>query len=171
MTAYAVAVMTGSPARPARRTPSPASASACSTADLANFRKSTTSPSASSLMLFGSGWLFFRQAFIKPKAPDLPAIPFGACRTSAGAGGARRQRAVLIGAALAGVLWWPSATPARLIAARRRRQFRRRARHGPHPDTCACWPPASAGLAGIGGAYLSLYYPGSWTEAHLVGPG
>ena len=37
---------------------------------------------------------------------------------------------------------------------------------------CACWRPAVGGcLAGIGGSFLSLYYPGSWNEGLSSGQG
>ena len=54
-----------------------------------------------------------------------------------------------------------------------RRQRRRCARHGlPGQSACACSRPRPGGfLAGVGGSFLSLYYPGSWNEGLSSGQG
>ena len=54
-----------------------------------------------------------------------------------------------------------------------RRHRRRGARHGLFGRSwCACAATALGGfLAGIGGSFLSLYYPGSWNEGLSSGQG
>ena len=137
MTAYAVAVMTARRGSACWRHRPRAPASACSMAGSAKFPKVNDIAIGIALMLFGSGLaFFFGKPFIQPSAPDLPAIPFGGWSSSPQVQAALNINVLfLIGAALAVFLWWAfKNTRAGLDRARRRRQFGRRARHGPQPQ-------------------------------------
>ena len=79
----------------------------------------------------------------------------------------------LIGLALA--LGARLGVPQHALGSRRahgRRQLRRRARHGLRRAARAHARHGLGGfLAGIGGSFLSLYYPGSWSEGLSSGQG
>ncbi len=128
-----------------------------------------------SMMLLGMGIAFyFGKPFIQPTAPRLPSIPFGWWSDSPQLQAALQVNVLfLIGIALAVFLAWmlrstrigltirvvgDSTQSARALAIR--------------PDRVRLWATAAGGaLAGIGGAYLSLYYPGSWNEGISSGQG
>ncbi|WP_122266951.1 ABC transporter permease [Pseudomonas syringae] len=127
------------------------------------------------LILLGTGLAFFLgKAFIQPQAPMLPSLALGAWSSE------ERVRSALninvlffVGAALAFALHWGLRTTRwglmlRLV--------------GDHAETAQAlgYRPlkvrivataVGGGLAGIGGAYLSLYYPGSWNEGLSSGQG
>jgi len=127
------------------------------------------------LMILGTGLaFFFGKPFVQPVAPDLPSISFGWWSD------VPQIRAVLnvnvlflVGIALAFAASWmlratrigltirvvgDSADAARAL--------------GIGVDRVRLWATAAGGaLAGIGGAYLSLYYPGSWNEGISSGQG
>jgi simple sugar transport system permease protein len=127
------------------------------------------------LMLFGVGLAnYLGKPFIQPAAPQLPSINFAWWSGSSDVQNALKINALfLIGAALAPFLLWAfratrwglilrivgesadaaralgySVIPIRIIA------------------TCA-----GGFLAGIGGSFLSLYYPGAWSERISSGQG
>lgn len=127
------------------------------------------------MIIFGSGLAFyFGKPFIQPVAPQLPAIELGGWSS--------------ISALQAALKISPLFVIGILLAYAMRRFFKSfrwglyvRA-VGDNPDaaramgisvpwvrTCAIM--AGSFLAGIGGAYLSLYYPGSWTERISSGQG
>lgn len=127
------------------------------------------------LMLFGSGLAFyFGKPYIQPVAPDLPSIPFGGWSDLPQVQAALNVNVLfLVGLALAVVIAWmlrstriglilrvvgDSTDAARAMGLR------------PVPIRIAA-TAAGGALAGIGGAYLSLYYPGSWTEGISSGQG
>ncbi len=127
------------------------------------------------LMLFGLGLAFyFGKGFIQPVAPDLPAIPFGWWSDVPQVRAALNVNVLfLAGLALAVAIGWmlrstriglilrvvgDSTDAARAMGLR------------PVPIRIAA-TAAGGALAGIGGAYLSLYYPGSWTEGISSGQG
>ena len=127
------------------------------------------------LMLFGMGLAFyFGKPFIQPVAPGLPSIPFGAWSDIPQVRAALNVNALfLVGLGLALVITWmlrstriglilrvvgDSTDAARAMGLR------------PVPIRIAA-TAAGGGLAGIGGAYLSLYYPGSWNEGISSGQG
>jgi general nucleoside transport system permease protein len=127
------------------------------------------------LMLFGMGLAFyFGKPFIQPVAPDLPSIPFGWWSDIPQVRAALNVNVLfLIGLALALVIaWMLRSTRVGLILrvvgdstdAARAMGLR------PAPIRIAA-TAAGGALAGIGGAYLSLYYPGSWTEGISSGQG
>ena len=127
------------------------------------------------LMLFGSGLAFFLgKPFIQPSAPPLPAIPFGLWSDVPQIQAALRVNVLfLIGAALAVFLWWAFRnTKAGLIVRVVGDSADAARAMGYDVDRVRLYATAVGGvLAGIGGAYLSLYYPGSWNEGVSSGQG
>ncbi|MBT9385220.1 ABC transporter permease [Pseudooceanicola sp. CBS1P-1] len=128
-----------------------------------------------SMMILGMGLAFyFGKAYIQPTAPRLPAIPFGGWSDIPQLRAALQVNVLfLLGGALAVFLAWmlkntrvgltirvvgDSTDAARALAIR--------------PNRVRLWATSAGGaLAGIGGAYLSLYYPGSWNEGISSGQG
>jgi simple sugar transport system permease protein len=127
------------------------------------------------LMLFGTGLaFFFGKAFIQPSAPPLPAIPFGFWSDVPQIQAALRVNVLfLVGAALAVFLWWAFRnTKAGLIVRVVGDSADAARAMGYDVDRVRLFATAAGGvLAGIGGAYLSLYYPGSWNEGISSGQG
>ncbi|MDX8464941.1 ABC transporter permease [Mesorhizobium sp. VK23B] len=175
MSAYAVAVMTGSPWL---------GLSAAALAGLCfglfhgwicKFPKVNDIAIGIALMLFGTGLaFFFGKPFIQPSAPDLPAIPFGAWSDIPQVQAALNVNVLfLIGAALAVFLWWAFRNTRVGLIVRVVGDSADAARAmGLDPNAVRLLATGVGGaLAGIGGAYLSLYYPGSWTERISSGQG
>ena len=127
------------------------------------------------MIIFGSGIaFFFGKPFIQPAAPQLPALDFGNWITMPQLRSALRVNLLFaIGIGLAPAMAWffqatrwgliiravgdqPEAARAMGISINRVRML------------CIV---IGSGLAGIGGAYLSLYYPGSWSERISSGQG
>jgi simple sugar transport system permease protein len=127
------------------------------------------------LMLFGSGLaFFFGKPFIQPSAPDLPAIPLGWWSDIPQVQAALNINALfIIGAALAVFLWWAfKNTRAGLIVRVVGDSSDAARAMGLNPNTVRLLATCVGGaLAAIGGAYLSLYYPGSWSEGVSSGQG
>ncbi|RVC77258.1 ABC transporter permease [Mesorhizobium sp. M4A.F.Ca.ET.022.05.2.1] len=175
MSAYAVAVMTGSP------WPGLLAAAVAGLCFglfhgwICKFPKVNDIAIGIALMLFGSGLaFFFGKPFIKPSAPDLPAIPFGAWSNIPQVQAALNVNVLfLIGAALAVFLWWAFRNTRVGLIVRVVGDSADAARAmGLNPNTVRLLATGVGGaLAGIGGAYLSLYYPGSWTERISSGQG
>jgi len=127
------------------------------------------------LMLFGTGLaFFFGKPFIQPSAPDLPAIPFGFWSDIPQVQAALNVNVLfLVGAALAVVLWWGfRSTRAGLIVRVVGDSSDAARAIGLDPNLVRLLATAIGGaFAAIGGAYLSLYYPGSWNEGISSGQG
>lgn len=127
------------------------------------------------LMIFGTGLAFFLgKPLIQPSAPRLPALSLGAWSDDPAVRAALEINALfLIGALLAVALWWffrytrwglyvrtvgESADAARAL--------------GLDVDQVRMLSTMAGGfLAGVGGSFLSLYYPGSWSEGLSSGQG
>jgi len=175
MSAYAVAVMTGSP------WPGLLAAAVAGLCFglfhgwICKFPKVNDIAIGIALMLFGTGLaFFFGKPFIQPSAPDLPAIPFGAWSDIPQVQAALNVNVLfLIGAALAVLLWWAFRNTRIGLIVRVVGDSADAARAmGLNPNTVRLLATGVGGaLAGIGGAYLSLYYPGSWTERISSGQG
>ena len=128
------------------------------------------------MMLFGTGLaFFFGKPYIQPSAPRLPSIP------SASGPTARSLASRLAGepAVLRRGSRWRSRWPGRSANTRLGLLVRivgdsaaaARAM-GVSVDRVRFWRPRVGGfLAGVGGAFLSLYYPGSWNEGLSSGQG
>lgn len=127
------------------------------------------------LMLLGMGLaFFFGKPYIQPVAPDLPSIPFGWWSEIPQVQAALQVNALfIIGAVLAVVLHWMFRSTRIGLTIRVVGDSTDAARAiGLNPNTVRLLATAAGGaFAGIGGAYLSLYYPGSWNEGISSGQG
>ncbi|MEI9408875.1 ABC transporter permease [Mesorhizobium salmacidum] len=175
MTAYAIAVMTGSPWLGLVAAAGAGLCFGLFHGWVCKFPKVNDIAIGIALMLFGSGLAFFvGKPFIKPKAPNLPAIPFGGWSDVPQVQAALDVNVLfLIGAVLSVVLWWAFRNTRAGLIVRVVGDSSDAARAmGLNPNTVRLLATGVGGaLAGIGGAYLSLYYPGSWTERISSGQG
>jgi simple sugar transport system permease protein len=175
MSAYAVAVMTGSPWPGLLAAALAGLCFGLFHGWICKFPKVNDIAIGIALMLFGTGLaFFFGKPFIQPSAPDLPAIPLGAWSDIPQVQAALNVNVLfLIGAALAVFLWWAFRNTRVGLIVRVVGDSADAARAmGLNPNTVRLLATGVGGaLAGIGGAYLSLYYPGSWTERISSGQG
>lgn len=127
------------------------------------------------MMQFGLGIaFFFGKPFIQPVAPHLPAIPFGWWSNIPQLKAALDVNILfLVGIALALLLYWAFKNTRVGLIIRVVGDSSDAARAmGLNPNTVRLLATAAGGaLAAVGGAYLSLYYPGSWTERISSGQG
>ena len=127
------------------------------------------------MIIFGSGIAFFiGKPFIQPKAPQLPTIDLGFWSSSPQVQSALKISPLfLIGVAIAPLMFW-------FFKSTRWGLFIRAV--GDSPDAALAMGIsisrvrmlciiAGSFLAGIGGACLSLYYPGIWSESISSGQG
>jgi general nucleoside transport system permease protein len=127
------------------------------------------------LMLFGLGLAFYLgKPFIQPQAPMLPALSLGAWIDNQQLQNALQINALfLVGVVLAAALHWGLASTRWGLALRL---------VGDHAETAHALgyrltpirvvaTAIGGSLAAVGGAYLSLYYPGSWNEGLSSGQG
>jgi general nucleoside transport system permease protein len=127
------------------------------------------------LMLFGTGLAFYLgKPLIQPSAPRLPAIEFGAWSSDPQVRSALQINALLIvGALLAPAIAWGLYRTRWGMILRTVGESADSARAmGISVDRVRLAATALGGfLAGIGGAFLSLFYPGSWNEGLSSGQG
>ncbi len=127
------------------------------------------------LMLFATGLAFFLgKPFIQPKAPSLPSLDLGWWSASAQIRAALQVNALFIlGIVLAPVMTWMFAHTRVGLVVRVAGDSADAARAiGTSVERVRFFATAAGGfLSGIGGAYLSLYYPGSWNEGLSSGQG
>jgi ABC-type uncharacterized transport system permease subunit len=127
------------------------------------------------LMLFGTGLAFFLgKPYVQPKAPTLPSIPFGNWSDSTQIQAALQVNPLLlIGIALAVVLAWAFRNTRWGLVLRMVGDSSDAARAMGYSVPVVRTLATAAGgfLAGIGGSFLSLYYPGSWSEGLSSGQG
>ncbi|WP_205754854.1 ABC transporter permease [Azoarcus sp. DD4] len=127
------------------------------------------------LMLFGTGLAFFLgKPLIQPQAPMLPALELGAWSDNAQVQSALRINVLLpLGLALALALRWGFSNSRWGLALRLVGDNAAAARAlGYAVVPMRVGATAIGGfLAGIGGAFLSLHYPGSWNEGLSSGQG
>jgi ABC-type uncharacterized transport system permease subunit len=175
MTAYAVAVLTGSPWLGLVAAMATGACFGLFHGWICKFPKVNDIAIGIALMLFGTGLaFFFGKPFIQPSAPDLPAIPFAFWSSIPQVEAALNINVLfLIGAALALFLWWGfKNTRAGLILRVVGDSSESARAMGLNPNTVRLFATCIGGsLAAIGGAYLSLYYPGSWSERISSGQG
>ena len=126
-------------------------------------------------MSFGTGLaFFFGKSFIQPSAPRLEAIGLGDWTgNSAVAQALQVNPLFFVGIALAVFLSWAFANTRWGLIMRMTGDSAPAARAmGVNIDLVRLLATAAGGfLAGIGGAFLSLYYPGSWNEGLSSGQG
>jgi general nucleoside transport system permease protein len=127
------------------------------------------------LMLFGTGLAFFLgKPYIQPKAPNLPSLPFGNWSDVPQIQSALQVSPLfLFGIALAIFLTWAFRNTRWGLVVRMVGDSSDAARAMGYRLNTVCTLATAAGgfLAGIGGSFLSLYYPGSWSEGLSSGQG
>jgi simple sugar transport system permease protein len=127
------------------------------------------------MMILGMGLAFyFGKPYVQPVAPDLPSINFGWWSDVPQVKAALRVNVLfLIGAVLAFAMWWVfRATKVGLIIRVVGDSTDAARAMGLRPTLIRALATAAGGaFAGVGGAYLSLFYPGSWTEGISSGQG
>jgi simple sugar transport system permease protein len=127
------------------------------------------------LMIFGTGLAFYLgKPFIEPTAPQLPAINFGWWSHSQQIQSALKVNWLfLIGVALAPAMhWWFKNTRWGLIVRTVGESVDAARAMGYSVNAVRLYATtAGAFLAGVGGSFLSLYWPGSWNEGLSSGQG
>ena len=127
------------------------------------------------MIIFGSGLaFFFGKPFIQPVAPQLPTIQLGAWINQPAIQSALKISPLfIIGVAIAPAMQWffKSTRWGLFIRAVGDNPAAARAMGIPVKLVRTACIMVGSFLAGIGGAYLSLYYPGSWTERISSGQG
>ncbi|MEY4980426.1 MAG: hypothetical protein RLZZ352_2696 [Pseudomonadota bacterium] len=127
------------------------------------------------LMLLGMGLAFYLgKPFIQPQAPQIPAIPLGNWSDSAAVRAALQVNALLpIGLVLAVFMGWAFANTrlGLLVRMAGDSAMATRALGYSVPGIRVAATAAGGLIAGLGGASLSLFYPGSWNEGISSGQG
>jgi ABC-type uncharacterized transport system permease subunit len=127
------------------------------------------------LMLLGTGLAFYLgKPLIQPQAPQIPAIELGNWSDSQAVRAALQINALLpLGILLAVALWWAFArTRAGLLVRMAGDSANATRALGYSVSGIRIAATAVGGMiAGLGGASLTLFYPGSWTEGISSGQG
>jgi general nucleoside transport system permease protein len=127
------------------------------------------------LMLLGTGVAFFLgKPFVQPKAPTLPAIHLGDWSSSPQIQSALQINVLfVIGVVLAFAMAWAFRSTRWGLVVRMVGDSADAARAmGYRVSLVRVLATAAGGfLAGVGGSFLSLYYPGSWNEGLSSGQG
>jgi nicotinamidase-related amidase len=127
------------------------------------------------LMLFGTGLAFYLgKPLIEPTAARLPAIDFGWWSDVPQVRAALRINVLfLIGIALAPLLYWAFKTTRWGLLIRTAGESSDAARAMGYSVLAIRLRATMVGgfLSGIGGSFLSLFYPGSWNEGLSFRPG
>ena len=127
------------------------------------------------MMLFGTGLaFFFGKAYIQPSAPRLGSFSLGEWTGNPQIETALQINPLLIvGVVVAIVMAWAFANTRWGLIVRMTGDSAAAARAmGVSVDLVRFLATAAGGfLAGVGGAFLSLFYPGSWNQGLVVRPG
>ncbi|KQW73984.1 ABC transporter permease [Devosia sp. Root413D1] len=127
------------------------------------------------MMSFGTGLaFFFGKPFIQPTAPRLDAIPLGDWTGNPALAQALQVNPLFfVGIALAVFMFWAFRNTRWGLIVRMTGDSAASAKAmGVSVDLVRFLATAAGGfLAGIGGAFLSLYYPGSWNQGLSSGQG
>jgi general nucleoside transport system permease protein len=127
------------------------------------------------MMSFGIGLaFFFGKPYIQPQAPRLQSIPFGGWSDNPSIQSALEINPLFFaGIAAAIVMWWALANTRIGLILRMTGDSEPAARAmGVNPNNVRVLATAAGGfLSGVGGAFLSLSYPGSWNEGLSSGQG
>ncbi len=127
------------------------------------------------LMLLGTGLAFYLgKSLIQPQAPQIPSIDLGMWSDSSQVQAALRINALFpLGVLLAVVMAWALANTRWGLIVRMAGDSSDAARAlGYSVNTVRVLATSAGGfIAGLGGASLSLYYPGSWNEGLSSGQG
>ena len=126
-------------------------------------------------MMFGTGLaFFFGKPYIQPMAPRLDTIPLGFWSASDRVQDTLRINPLfLVGMVLAVFLWWAFRNTRWGLLVRTTGDSEAGARSLAIPINAVRLGATAVGgfLAGVGGAFLSLSYPGSWNEGLSSGQG
>src|ERR1700674_782444 len=175
MTGYGTSYLTGSPWLGARAAGVAGAALGCLHAAICGLPRVNDIAVGIALMLFGTGLAFFLgKPLIEPSAPLLPAIDFGWWSDIPQVRAALRINVLfLIGVALAPVLVWALTTTRWGLILRTVGESADAARAMGYSVNAIRMRATMVGgfLAGIGGSFLSLYYPGNWNEGLSSGQG
>ena len=175
MAAYGTAVLTGSPWLGVLAAMVGGAAFGLVHGFICKFPKVNDIAIGIAMMQFGLGLAFFLgKPFIQPSAPKLPSIPFGAWSSYPQVQAALNINILfLIGIMLALFLSWALRNTRIGLVLRVVGDSSDAARAmGINPDLVRLAATTAGGaLAAIGGAYLSLFYPGSWNEGISSGQG
>jgi simple sugar transport system permease protein len=127
------------------------------------------------MMSFGTGLaFFFGKPFIQPTAPRLDAIALGDWTGNPALAQALQVNPLFfVGIALSVAMWWAFRNTKWGLIVRMTGDSAASAKAmGVSVDLVRFLATAAGGfLAGIGGAFLSLYYPGSWNQGLSSGQG
>lgn len=127
------------------------------------------------LMLLGMGLAFyFGKPLIQPQAPQLPAIPLGSWSDSPAVRSALDVNPLLpVGLLIAVFLWWAFANTRLGLLVRIAGDSTHATRALGYSVSGIRIAATAAGgmVAGLGGASLTLFYPGSWNEGISSGQG
>lgn len=127
------------------------------------------------LMLLGMGLAFYLgKPLIQPQAPQIPALPLGGWSDSPVVQSALQVNALLpLGVVLAVLLWWAFARTrwGLLVRLAGDSANATRALGYSVPGIRIAATAAGGFIAGLGGASLTLFYPGSWNEGISSGQG
>lgn len=127
------------------------------------------------LMLLGTGLAFYLgKPLIQPQAPQIVALPLGNWSDSPVIQSALRVNALMpLGVALAVALWWAFARTRWGLLVRLAGDSADATRALGYSVSGIRIAATAAGgfLAGLGGASLTLFYPGSWNEGISSGQG
>jgi len=127
------------------------------------------------MMLFGTGIaFFFGKAYIQPSAPRLGSIALGDWTGNAQLASALQINSLLVaGIAVAIVMSWAFTNTRWGLIVRMTGDSAPAAKAmGVSVDLVRFLATTAGGfLAGVGGAFLSLYYPGSWNQGLSSGQG
>ena len=127
------------------------------------------------LMMFGTGLaFFFGKAFIQPSAPRLPSLSLGDWTGIPTLAVALQVNPLFfVGLVLALIMAWGFANTRIGLIVRTTGDSAAAARAmGVSVDKVRFFCTMAGGfLAGVGGSFLSLYYPGSWNEGLSSGQG
>jgi simple sugar transport system permease protein len=127
------------------------------------------------MMLFGTGLAFFLgKPFIQPQAPHLPSLPLGWWSDNHAVQSALQINPLFfVGAALAVFMWWAFKNTRFGLIVRMTGDSAPAALAMGYSVNLVRFTATTIGgfLAGVGGAFLSLYYPGAWNEGLSSGQG
>lgn len=127
------------------------------------------------LMLLGAGLAFYLgKPLIQPQAPQIPSIGLGAWSSSPSVQSALSINALFpIGVAMAALMAWGLANTRFGLVVRMAGDSSDAAKALGYSVNAVRIAATTAGgfIAGLGGASLSLYYPGSWNEGLSSGQG
>lgn len=127
------------------------------------------------LMLLGTGLAFYLgKPLIQPQAPQIPAIALGTWSDNASLRAALQVNALLpVGLVIAVALWWGFARMRMGLLVRMAGDSANATRALGYSVSGIRIAATAAGgaIAGLGGASLTLFYPGSWNEGISSGQG